>query len=78
VTAPPSPFQDSLAIEPAIRSRPNPGDADYESVKNHRGDSMSRRSIARSSVDALIQVNRIEPKVLRLGGVYLRSAQSPA
>jgi hypothetical protein len=28
----------SLAIEPAIRSRPNPGDADYESAKGHRGD----------------------------------------
>jgi hypothetical protein len=28
----------SLAIEPAIRSRPNPGDADYESAKDHRGD----------------------------------------
>ena len=27
----------SLAIEPAIRSRPNPGDADYESAKDHRG-----------------------------------------
>src|SRR6516164_4665089 len=35
--APPSPFQESLAIEPVIRPPPNPGDADHESAKDHRG-----------------------------------------
>jgi hypothetical protein len=27
-----------FAIEPAIRARPNPGDADYESAKDRSGD----------------------------------------
>jgi len=36
--APPLPFHDLLAIEPTIRPHANPGDADYESAKDHSGD----------------------------------------